>query len=174
VGTPGRRRRGESGQGLLPTLFGFAVVLVLLLFTVQVVFDLYARSVVTAAAVDAVRSVTAFSNSRGYAPSSSTPDAAEAGAEARAVDRARASLGGYARATTFTWLPAAPGEVALQVEFRLSGTPLRFVDLPLLNTFSRTIRGRIEQIVCPAGQGCSIITAGGPASSPAGAGVGGS
>jgi hypothetical protein len=37
----------------VPTLFGFVVILVILLFTTQVAFDLYARSAVTSAAVEA-------------------------------------------------------------------------------------------------------------------------
>ena len=48
---------GEEGQGLIPTLAGFAVVLVMILVVSQVAFDLYARSAVSSAAIDAARSV---------------------------------------------------------------------------------------------------------------------
>jgi hypothetical protein len=160
---------GESGQGLIPTVFGFAVVLLLLLLAVQVVFDLYARSVVTSSAVDAVRSVTDFSSSQAYDPTSATPNPSEVEAEARAVDRAEAGLGGYARATTFTWLPASAGEVELRVSFKVSGTSFSLASLPLLNSFTRTVRARVEQIVCSPGARCSLVQG-----APGSGGVGGS
>jgi hypothetical protein len=145
---------------LIPTVFGFAAVLLLLLLAVQVVFDLYARSVVSSAATGAVRSVTDFSTSRGYDLTSATPNGAEVDAEALAVDRAEAGLGGYARATAFTWLPAPPGEVELRVSFKLSGTSFSLATLPLLNTFTRTVRARVERIACPSGASCTIVPAG--------------
>jgi hypothetical protein len=141
-------------------VFGFAAVLLLLLLAVQVVFDLYARSVVSSAATGAVRSVTDFSMSRAYDLTSTTPNGPEADAEAQAVDRAEAGLGGYARATAFTWLPAPPGEVELRVSFKLSGTSFSLATLPLLNTFTRTVRARVERIVCPSGASCTIVPAG--------------
>jgi hypothetical protein len=141
-------------------VFGFAAVLLLLLLAVQVVFDLYARSVVSSAATGAVRSITDFSMSRTYDLTSTTPNGPEADAEAQAVDRAEAGLGGYAPATAFTWLPAPPGEVELRVSFKLSGTSFSLATLPLLNTFTRTVRARVERIVCPSGASCTIVPAG--------------
>lgn len=44
--------RRESGAGLFSTAFGFTVFLIFLLFTVQVLFGLYARTTVTAVAAD--------------------------------------------------------------------------------------------------------------------------
>jgi hypothetical protein len=44
--------RCESGTGLFSTAFGFTVFLIFLLFTVQVLFGLYARTTVTAVAAD--------------------------------------------------------------------------------------------------------------------------
>lgn len=49
-----RTRRGapERGAGVFASAFGFTVFLILLLFTVQVLFGLYARTTVTAVAAD--------------------------------------------------------------------------------------------------------------------------
>lgn len=118
----------------MPTVFGFAGLLLILLFTVQVVFDLYARSVVTAAAVRAARSAASFR--------AATPDAAVADAEA--------SLGGYAREARFTWEPAPPGQVWLRVRFDLRRSPLELSRwaLPFLDSFDRTVKVRAEHVVC--------------------------
>jgi hypothetical protein len=45
-------RPGERGTGVFATAFGFTVFLIFLLFTVQVLFGLYARTTVTAVAAD--------------------------------------------------------------------------------------------------------------------------
>jgi hypothetical protein len=138
----------------MPTLFGFLVILVLLLFAVQVTFDLYARSAVTSAAVDAVDRVTSYSAAAGGGP-------AMALAEQDATTRAMQSLGGYARATTFTWSPDPPaGTVSLSVSFdaaKASDDLARGLSLPLLNSFHRTVQARFEQIVCPPSQSCSVV-----------------
>jgi hypothetical protein len=84
-------RRRERGAGLFGTWFGLVVVLVLFLFAVQVLFDLYARSVVTATAYDAARRVAAYH--RGDLTT----------AEVVAESRARQSLGRYSRHVQFTW-----------------------------------------------------------------------
>jgi hypothetical protein len=128
--------------------------------------------VVTSAAVAAVRSVTSFSSSAGYQPSQADPDPAEVAAETRAVDAARASLGGYGRETTFAWMPAPAGEVELRVAFHLSGTSFGLVHLPLLNDFTRTVRARVEQIVCPPDNQCTVVEGGASPVGPSG-GVGG-
>ncbi len=47
------RRGGQRGGGLLGTIAGFAVFLTMLFVAVQVLFDLYATSLVTSAAHDA-------------------------------------------------------------------------------------------------------------------------
>src|SRR5260370_32282159 len=50
----------ERGTGVIGTMIGFAVFLVLLLVAVQVLFDLYARSAATAAAFDAARTAAGY------------------------------------------------------------------------------------------------------------------
>jgi len=154
------------GQGLIPTIFGFAVVMVLTLFATQVVFDLYARSAVTSAAVDAARHVAGFASSSAY-DNPAARQQALAGAEADA----RASLGRYGAVTSFSWtfLPpdSAPTEVELEVGFDASraGFDLtRPLALPGLNHFDRTIRVRVEHITCPANGPCAVVP--GPAALP--------
>lgn len=55
--TPGTRRvdRGERGAGVFSSVFGVSFFLVFLLFAVQLLWGLYATTVVTAAAYDAGR-----------------------------------------------------------------------------------------------------------------------
>ena len=126
-----------AGQGLIPTLGGFAVVLAALLLATQVAFDLYARSAVTAVAVDAARAV-----ARGMPPATSE-------------QRARSELGAYAAVTTFEWVASGPREVVLRMSFDLRATRLRLVPLPGLNRFTRTIRVQVERLVCPTGRTCT-------------------
>ena len=53
------RPGGDAGSGLIPTVTGVTCFLVLLLFAVQVIFNLYSASAVEAAAFDAARLVAA-------------------------------------------------------------------------------------------------------------------
>ena len=85
-GSPWRRQRGT---GVISSVFGLFVVLVLLLSAVQVVYDLYATSAVTAATYDAARVVAGSDG--GQAATS----AAEEGA--------RRALGRYGQRLRFTW-----------------------------------------------------------------------
>ncbi len=86
-----RPRRDEAGTGLVASVVGIAVFLTLMLLAVQVAFDLYARSAVTAAALDAASAV-AGSDAGG------TP-----AAQADAVANARAILGRYGNEASFVW-----------------------------------------------------------------------
>ena len=145
---------------MIPTLAGFAVVLVLLLFATQVAFDLYARSAVTAAALDAVRSVADDHQAASY---TGNPDAASAAA-AQAQARAMSALGRYGKVTSFQWAflpdPGQPQVVSLRVRFDLRGGRLSLVGpltLPGLNRFDRTVRARVERVVCPPGQTCTVV-----------------
>jgi Flp pilus assembly protein TadG len=129
-------------------VFGFAVVMVLLLFAVQVIFDLYARSVVTSATVEAAHAVA------DYGTSGSSMASAEAAAEAHA----QSQLGGYARQAQFSWAsPPPPGEVELTASFEMGGSSFDLFRLPFLDHFSRTVRVRVERIQCPAGATCTTV-----------------
>lgn len=122
----------------MPTVAGFAVILSAVLLATQVAFDLYARSAVTAAAVDAARAV------------------AQGRAVAASEARARAELGAYGRVTTFAWSTDDPAVVALTVSFDLRRGRYALVPLPLLSRFARTVRVRAERVVCPAGRRCAV------------------
>ena len=158
-----RRRREETGQGLIPTLFGFAVVLVIALFATQVVFDLYARSAVTSAAVEAARSVAGFSAASSFASDGSS--AAEQQAINVAEGRARAALGRWGDVTSFSWTfvppTGAPALVELQVQFDAAAAGFNVARpdaLPGLNRFTRTVRVRVEHIACPSNVPCHVVT----------------
>lgn len=103
--------------------------LVLLLFCVQVLFNLYATSVVTAAAYDAARAVA----HRGG------DEAAVGEAEAAA----RAVLGRYGDRVAFDW-DLSDRDVVLRVraENRMFAFP--GVTLDALQTVDRTVRARVE------------------------------
>ena len=143
------------------------VILLIVLFATQVVFDLYARSAVTSVAVEAARSVAGFDSSQGYGAygrgANDDPYQSEQQAIGTAEDRARAALGRYGEVTSFTWrfLPseAAPQVVELRVRFNLSGSSLDLAHplaLPGLNALDRTVRVRVERIICPDAGPCRL------------------
>ncbi|HVX19399.1 MAG TPA: hypothetical protein VHA73_15340 [Acidimicrobiales bacterium] len=115
------------------TWFGLVVVLVLLLFAVQVMFDLYARSVVTATAYDAARRVAA--DHRG----------SFASAQATAETEARSALGRYGSRVRFHW--STDGEVVrLRVTVDNPRIGLAGVSSPLLvDHIDRTVTVRLEE-----------------------------
>ena len=170
----------EAGQGLISTLFGFVVVIVLLLFAVQVSFDLYARSLVTATAVEAARSVAAYESARTYQTGPGADvDAAEQAALSSAQSRAAGELGGYGKVTRFTFDPStlnsSSPEVTLTVSFDISRSSFNLtgpLGLPLLSHFTRTVRVRVEHITCPPGLACTVAgdgSVGGPGTASGGA-----
>lgn len=125
-------RRDERGGGPISMWIGFSVFLILLLFAVQVLFNLYAASVVTAVSYDAARRVAG----------------GDGGPEliASAEDQARAELGRYADRVTFDWSASDDEEVVLHVE---ASNP--HVLLPVLagpaafDHLDRTVRIRVER-----------------------------
>ncbi|MFN2606749.1 MAG: hypothetical protein ABR511_02450 [Acidimicrobiales bacterium] len=123
--------RDERGSGPLSTWFGFVVFLTLLLFAVQILFNLYAASVVTSVSYDAARRVAAAAGD----PAGIAPAEADA----------RRSLGSYASRVTFEWSVNADA-VVLRVRAHnpslvlpATAGPLAFADL------DRTVRVRVEQ-----------------------------
>ncbi|MFM7069885.1 MAG: hypothetical protein ACKOYM_10550 [Actinomycetes bacterium] len=85
----------DRASGLLSTLFGVAIVLVLITFAADVGFGLWVRTTVDAAAANAARDIAAL-------PSGGTP------AQQRSVlRRATASLGSYGASVRFTLLTTA-------------------------------------------------------------------
>ena len=122
----------ERGGGPISLWVGFSVFLVMLLFAVQVLFNLYAASVVTAVSYDAARRVAGSDGGAAYV--------------AEAEEQARQALGRYASRVTLDWSASSPDEVVLRVQ---SDNPS--VLLPLkrgpaaLQQLDRTIRVRVEQ-----------------------------
>jgi hypothetical protein len=125
------RSAGERGGGPLSAWFGFVVFLVLLLFAVQVLFNLYATSVVTSVAYDAARKV---------AGQHGGPES-----QARAEGDARRALGRYGARVTFEW-DSSGDVVALRVRatspsvlFPAMAGPVAFGDI------DRTVRVKVER-----------------------------
>ena len=137
----------EAGTGVIGTITGFAVFLVLLLVAVQVLFDLYARSAVTAAAFDAARRVA------GYDVATLPPDQL-AQAELDAQAQARQTLGRYGRDVSFTWTLTAT-DVKLRVQVtNPTVVPLGLARPMGIDTIDRTVRVHAERPVCLAGAPC--------------------
>lgn len=125
---------GEEGTGLIASVVGLAVFLSLLLFATQILFDLYARSAVTAAAFDAARIVAG--SDAGATPAS----------EAAAENGARATLGAYGRDAAFTWDVTAD-QVALSVRVHDRSVLPAGLGRPLgLDQVDRTVVVRRERV----------------------------
>lgn len=123
----------ERGSGLFGTWFGMVVILVAFLFAVQVLFDLQARSVVTAVAYDAARRVAAAD---GQSP---------APAQARAEADARRALGRYGNRVRFQWRNR-PDAIRLHVVVDNPRLGLASFSAPLgLDHIDRTVVVRVER-----------------------------
>jgi len=129
------RTRGDRGAGLLSTSFGILFFLGFLFFAVQLLFNLYATSVVTSVTYDAAR----FVATSGHPATPADTDAAEA--------RAKLELGRYATNVRFEWdLYSNPAVVRLRV---IAKNP-RFLgpaidSLVGFDEIDRTVEVRVEQ-----------------------------
>jgi len=127
--------RRDDGAGLLSTSFGVLFFVGFLLFAVQLLFNLYATSVVTSAAYDAARSVAT-------AP---TQPATQQQLDA-AVDHARTLLGSYRDRATFEWDLSDADVVRLHVHAvnpRVLAPPLDH--LVGFDVIDRTVVVRVEK-----------------------------
>lgn len=107
------------------------VFLALLLFAVQVLFNLYATSVVSAVGYDAARRVAAVDGGPGSV------------AQAEAV--ARRALGRYAARVTFDW-SLGDDAVVLRVRARNPSVLLPALARPIaFDRIDRTVRVRVER-----------------------------
>jgi hypothetical protein len=114
---------------LIGTVAGVAVFLAFLLLAVQLLFNLYATSAVTAAAYDAARMVAGADR----------PDVA------RAEDHARRVLGRYADRVRFRW-SVDDDVVALRVTARHTSFLLPALGGAVgMDEIDRTIRVRVER-----------------------------
>jgi hypothetical protein len=131
------RGRLDRGAGLVGTSAGFLVFLLLMLAAVQILFNLYANSMVTAAAHDAARQVAGFD-------AAADRCAATADAEVRFTE----ALGDYGDAgyASLTWTCIDPAVVRVQVVAdHPTILPPRMAGLISLGHLDRTITIRIEE-----------------------------
>ncbi len=122
---------------MIGTATGFLVFLLLMFVAVQVLFNLYATSMVTTAAHDAARSVAYFG-------SSADRCAAVRAAQAAMED----SLGDYAKAghVTTSWTCSDPNSVSVRVvATHPTILPPRMAGILSLGHLDRTIRVRVEE-----------------------------
>lgn len=127
----------ERGAGVIGTVAGVAVFLVLMLFGVQVLYGLYATSVVNAVTYDAAKEVAG----------SDGGSAAEADAEANA----RSRLGRFGEGVDFEWHDtggdATRDVVILTVRAeRPSMFPRELLGDSVLGDIVRTVRVRFERV----------------------------
>ncbi len=122
----------ERGGGPISLWIGFSVFLVMLLFAVQVLFNLYAASVVTAVSYDAARRVAGTEGGPGHI--------------AEAEQQARQALGRYADRVTFDWSATSNEQVVLRVQADNPSVLLPVVAGPTaFDSLDRTIRVRVER-----------------------------
>lgn len=123
---------GEQGSGPISTWIGFVVFLLILLFGVQVMVNLYATSVVSSAAYDAAR----------LAAAGGGTTEAVSGAEARARD----VLGRIGDGARFDWSGTGSDEVVVRVQARVPGVLPAIMGGPVaFGQIDRTIRIRVER-----------------------------
>lgn len=133
-------RSDDRGTGLVGTVAGVAVFLVLLLMAVQLLFNLYATSTVTSIGYDAAREVA--SNRVDHTNAAAVNDA-----EARVERRARQQLGRYGRRVAFGWDGTDAGTVRLRIRATQPRVGFgQFIARPLgFDTIDRTIVVRAEE-----------------------------
>jgi hypothetical protein len=118
----------------VPTVVAVAVFLVLLMLATQVLFDLFARSALTAAAFDAAR-VVAGSDASG------TPSA-----QLIAEEQARRELGSYGSRASFSWSITAD-QVELSIHAHNSSLLPVLLSRPMgLDDITRTVLVRRERV----------------------------
>ena len=126
------RRRTERGGGPISAWFGFLAFLVLLLFAVQTLTNLYSTSVVTAVAFDAARQVAGAGGGQGSVAS--------------AEDQARRSLGRFSDRVRFDWSASDGETVVLRVQAANPSMLLPAAAGPVaFETIDRTVRVRVER-----------------------------
>lgn len=135
---PGSRHsHPDRGSGLFSMVFGIGMFLLLLLFAVQVIFSLYARSVVTSVSYEGARTVAGFAASerRGAA-------AGEVSAEMRS----RLGQFGQERLNV-EWNLSNPDVVVLHVTAELpTFLPILMGDGSPFSSIDRTFEVRAEEL----------------------------
>lgn len=104
----------ERGAGLISTIAGLLVFLVLMLFAVQTIISLYARSLTTDAAYEGARIVAGARTSHDAAP---VPDPARLHAE----EVVRRQLGSFGDRVSLDWSMSTWDSIALTIHARPPG-----------------------------------------------------
>lgn len=131
--------RNEHGTGLLGTVAAVAAFLLLLLFTVQLLVNLYATTTVSAAGLDAARTVASRAVDHG-------DPAAIVGARLRAEARFRRLLGRSSDHAQLTWIDDGEN-VRLRVVMRAPGIlPSTVAGRVAFGTIDRTFVVRVEEL----------------------------
>jgi hypothetical protein len=134
-----RRRVDERGAGLIGTFAGVLAFIVFLLFAVQLLFNLYATSAVTAAGLDAARVVAAQRVDHSNAGSVRA-------AKGQAESKARSVLGRYGHKVSFTW---QVDDDVVRLHLRVTNPRVFFGHLDAAIGFDRidrTITVRVEKL----------------------------
>lgn len=133
----GDRCREDRGSGLISTIAGLLVFLVLMLFAVQTLVGLYTRSMATDAAFEGARIVAGARTQRDSSP-------VPVDARVHAEEVVRQQLGKFGNRVDLDWSASTWDEIAL----RLRAQPLGF----LWGSFrggtggiDRTVRVRVER-----------------------------
>ena len=126
----------DRGSGLFGLVFGFTVFLLFLFAAVQILFNLYANTVVTSAAVRATRVVAGYDSANSRCDSTETAETVF-----------WQSLGNYRDqgSVVLTWICNNSEKISLTVEARHPTIlPKRLQGLIELGRLNRTIEMRVE------------------------------
>jgi hypothetical protein len=139
VSTRRGRLAGDDGTGMIGSTMAIVVFLFFLLFAVQLLFGLYARSVVTSVAYDGARAVAGHRADRDGGPGS-------AGARDRAEARMVQQLGSIGTHASFDWSGSDDDTISLRVRVDAP----RFLSVEALGPLAtdridRTVTARVER-----------------------------
>jgi Flp pilus assembly protein TadG len=132
-------RPRDAGTGLVSTVAGVAVFLAFLFFAVQLLYNLYATSVVTATAYDAARDVASGEVDH-------TDQAAVRAAEHRAETELRARLGRYSARVTVDWRASDASTIRLHVTAQNPDLLFHSAGLLGFDEIDRTVTVRVEEL----------------------------
>jgi hypothetical protein len=133
--TPASRVRGDHGAGLISTAFGVLAFLVLMLFTAQLLVNLFFASMVTSAAHDAASGV---AHAGSQPPSNARLGEAE--------DEFRDRLGAAGDEARVRWDTSRPDVVELVVTVPYPQLGSSGLQIPYFERLERRVQVRVEQV----------------------------
>ena len=132
-------RTRERGGGLIGTIAGLLVFLALMLFAVQSLVGVYARSMVTDAAYEGARLVA------GARVDQDNPGARRS-AQVDAEHEIRSLLGEFGDTISLDWSATTPDTVALTVRARPPGFAFASLGPAAISLIEKTVRVRVERM----------------------------